>query len=180
MRPRPNSSLRTGVRLSIPRPFAALHRVVRSRALSSAVEHFLDMEGVRGSIPLAPTSKRLKSFIFGRRRNFFRAARRGTIRKRTRWTGELSGDCVCRLFSLSLAFSTASHLRHLEMVSSGACGRWKWFDGKICPIAHRGLRSADRRVGSRPRATQRRSGFLDASEMASGTRCFTRAPSSAI
>lgn len=25
------------------------------RALSSAVEHFLDMEGVRGSIPLAPT-----------------------------------------------------------------------------------------------------------------------------
>ncbi len=31
------------------------HRVLRSRALSSAVEHFLDMEGVRGSIPLAPT-----------------------------------------------------------------------------------------------------------------------------
>ena len=55
MRPRPNSSLRTGGRLSIPRPLAALHRVLRSRALSSAVEHFLDMEGVRGSIPLAPT-----------------------------------------------------------------------------------------------------------------------------
>src|SRR5271163_2226887 len=32
-----------------------LHGVLRSRALSSAVEHFLDMEGVRGSIPLAPT-----------------------------------------------------------------------------------------------------------------------------
>lgn len=27
-------------------------------ALSSAVEHFLDMEGVRGSIPLAPTIHR--------------------------------------------------------------------------------------------------------------------------
>ena len=27
------------------------------RALSSAVEHFLDMEGVTGSIPVAPTIK---------------------------------------------------------------------------------------------------------------------------
>jgi hypothetical protein len=28
------------------------------RAVSSAEEHFLDMEGVRGSIPLPPTSKK--------------------------------------------------------------------------------------------------------------------------
>jgi hypothetical protein len=34
------------------------------RALSSAVEHFLDMEGVRGSIPLAPTIHTLSNSIF--------------------------------------------------------------------------------------------------------------------
>jgi len=119
---------------------------------------------------------------FRKAAEFFRAARRGTIRKRTRWTWELSGDRVCRLFSLSLAFSTASHVRHLEKVSSGACGRWKWFDGKTCPICPSRLRSADRRVGSRPRATQRRSGFWVPARCLghSATRCFTRVPSSAI
>ncbi len=36
-------------------------------ALSSAVEHFLDMEGVRGSIPLAPTILSLFTIRYGAR-----------------------------------------------------------------------------------------------------------------
>ena len=46
--------------MSIPR---AIRRGIR--ALSSAVEHFLDMEGVRGSIPLAPT---IRGDLFPRKR----------------------------------------------------------------------------------------------------------------
>src|SRR5579872_1361481 len=55
--------LRRAARASIPRrPSSALSLARDSWrwALSSAVEHYLDMVGVRGSIPLAPTIFRLK------------------------------------------------------------------------------------------------------------------------
>ena len=103
MRPRPNSSLRTGGRLSIPRPLAALHRVLRSRALSSAVEHFLDMEGVRGSIPLAPTIRCLK-YLSSEGGGIFCAARRGTIRNGRDGPGNFRGPRLQVVLAFACVF----------------------------------------------------------------------------
>ncbi len=44
------------VSIAPPQYRAGLDRMVDGRARSSAVEHFLDMEGVTGSIPVAPTT----------------------------------------------------------------------------------------------------------------------------
>ena len=48
--------LRGPARAGISRALASFPRMRSGRALSSAGEHFLDMEGVTGSIPVAPTT----------------------------------------------------------------------------------------------------------------------------
>ena len=166
MRPRPNSSLRTGGRLSIPRPLAALHRVLRSRALSSAVEHFLDMEGVRGSIPLAPTIQSPSTTLCKRLENCVSdsssappayehddAPKRRTEHEHARGTRAKHVRPVLAMFALTFRRSWLDGLRRSRPIVAES-------EAALCPTETDASIRARSRVGPQPhgRRPRRRRG----------------------